>query len=252
MPASMLGFLVGIDDVALRRIKSYLSDRSEFVRIGTVFQHRRYLISYYLKDRSLDLSFLPFIPRRWRKLPMRTKLYSSNTQTIRKLYIAMSKTSSANAIIQPQNCVTALHKWFAENGLALHPDKSEAVLFSTAQCTKELSAISTVDAVESTIDLSSRIKLLGVTLDANLNFNDQVRNVCNASLFHIRAQRHLRHSLTEEMANVIACALVQSRIEYANSLYTCMSSANFDKLQLVQNTIARVVTLTRKRDNLQP
>ena len=48
------------------------------------------------------------------------------------------------------------------------------------------------------------------------------------------------------------CALVQSRVDYANSLYTGMSYVNFDKLQLVQNTLARVVTLTRKWDHIQP
>ena len=54
------------------------------------------------------------------------------------------------------------------------------------------------------------------------------------------------------MANSIACDLVQSRIDYANSLYTGMSSANFNKLQMMQNTLARVVTLTKKRDHIQP
>ena len=97
--------------------------------------------------------------------------------------IAMSKMSSANAIVQLQNCVTALHQWFTENGLALNPEKLKAVLFSTSQHAKELSVISTIDAAGSTVALSSKIKLLGVTLDGNLNFNDQVKNVCRASFF---------------------------------------------------------------------
>ena len=91
--------------------------------------------------------------------------------------------SSANVIIELQNCFTALHKWFAENGLALNPDKSEAVLFSTSQRAKGLSVISTIDAAGSTVALSSKIKFLGVTLDGNLNFNDQVKNVCRESFF---------------------------------------------------------------------
>ena len=45
-------------------------------------------------------------------------------------------------------------------------------------------------------------------------------------IFHIRALRHIRLCLT----NVVARALVQSRVDYANSLYTGMSSVNFDKL----------------------
>ena len=63
-----------------------------------------------------------------------------------QLYIAMSKMSSANAIIQLQNCVTALRQWFAENGLVLNPNKSETVLFSMMRLVKGLSAISTIDA----------------------------------------------------------------------------------------------------------
>ena len=137
-----------------------------------------------------------------------------------QLYIAMSKTSSANAIIQIQNCVTALHQWFAENRLALNPDKSEAVLFSTSQRAKRLSAISAIGAAGFTVALSNKMKLLGVTLDGNLYFNRQVKKVCRASLFHIRALRHIRLCLTEEMANVVACALLQSRVDYATSLYT--------------------------------
>ena len=82
--------------------------------------------------------------------------------------------------------------------------------------------------------------------------SQRVKNVCRASLFHIRALRHIRLSLTEEMANVVACALVQSWVDYANSLYIGMSCVNFDKLQLVQITLARVDTLTRKWDHIQP
>ena len=131
--------------------------------------------------------------------------YADNMQ----LYITMSKMSSASATTQLENCVTALYLCFADNRLGLNPDKLGAVLFSTAQFVKELSAISTVDAAGSTIALSSKIKHLGVMLDGNLNLYNQVNNVCTASLFHIHVLRHICLSLTEEMANIIACALIQ-------------------------------------------
>ena len=125
-------------------------------------------------------------------------------------------------------------------------------MLSSMHRAKGLSATSTVEVARSKIDLTNNIKLLGVTLDENLNFNDQVKQVCRASLFHTRALHHIRKFLTENMANSIACALVQSRIDYANSLYTGMSSANFNKLQMVQKTLAHVATLTKKRDHIQP
>ena len=91
-----------------------------------------------------------------------------------------------------------------------------------------------------------------MTLDANLNFNVQIKNVCRASYFYIRALSHIRSSITENMANSVAFALMQSRLDYANALYAGMSSTNFDKVQRVQNTLARVVTLTAKGDHITP
>ena len=51
----------------------------------------------------------------------------------------------------------------------------------------------------------------------------RLRTCAERRFFHIRALRHIRPSLTEEMANVVACALVQSRVDCANSRYTRMS-----------------------------
>ena len=112
-----------------------------------------------------------------------------------QLHFAMSKMSSAGANMQLQNCVTASHRWFAENVLALNPDKSEAALVLKARCAKGIPAISN-EAAGSMIVLSNKIKLLCVMLDGNLNFNDQnVQNIsrsCAASYL----------SFFEEMANV--------------------------------------------------
>lgn len=62
-------------------------------------------------------------------------------------------------------------------------------------------------------------------LSLNFKFYYQVKNVRKASLFYICPLQYL--SLTEEMANGVACALVQTRADCADSLYTRMSSANF-------------------------
>ena len=89
--------------------------------------------------------------------------------------------------------------------IRVKPDKSEAILFSTSQRDKGLSVTSTIDAAGSTVALStSKIKVVGLTLDGNLNFNDRVNNVCIPSFFDIRALCHMRSSLSEEMANVVA------------------------------------------------
>ena len=47
---------------------------------------------------------------------------------------------------------------------------------------------------------------------------------------------------------------MQSRLDFANATYAGTSTANFDRLQLMQNTLARVVSLlvTWERDRILP
>ena len=50
----------------------------------------------------------------------------------------------------------------------------------------------------------------------------------------------------------IPCALVNSRLDYANAVLYGTSAANIAKLQLVQNALARVVTLKKRTVHIRP
>ena len=82
---------------------------------------------------------------------------------------------------------------------------------------------------------------IGVVMDSNLTFNAHITALCKACDFHLRSLRHIRRSLTDDMAILIAVALVQSHLDYCNSLFFNMSCFNINKLQHVQNLAARLV-----------
>jgi len=77
----------------------------------------------------------------------------------------------------------------------------------------------------------------------NSHVNETVKS-CN---FHLQALRHIRPSITREVANTIACSLISSRIDYCNSLLIGVSELNLDKLQRVQNRAARIVCSAGRR-----
>jgi len=77
-----------------------------------------------------------------------------------------------------------------------------------------------------------------------LSFDKHVSNVCSISYFHIRALRHVRSFLDLESSKSIVCAIVSSRLDYANSCLSGISSYNIHRLQRVQNCLARVVKPT--------
>ena len=88
--------------------------------------------------------------------------------------------------------------------------------------------------------------------DVSLSFDKQVSETCKASYFHIRALRHIRSSLTAEAAKTVATAIVGSRLDYCNSLLAGTSVSNLSRLQLVQNTLARVVAQKSRFDHITP
>ena len=63
--------------------------------------------------------------------------------------------------------------------------------------------------------------------------------------------KHIRSSLTHEAAVAIACSLVNTRLDYCNSLLVSTSLQNITRLQRVQNNLARTVCNLRRRDSVK-
>ena len=167
--------------------------------------------------------------------------YADDTQ----LYIGTNLSTLAHQVASIESCTQRVHNWLLNNGLHLNPSKSEAIAFFNPR-SKPLESlaesIASISVAGSPIKLQSSIKNLGVYLDSRMSFDRQVSETCKASYFHIRALRHIRPSLTTEACKTIAAAIVGSRLDYCNSLLAGTSVSNLARLQLVQNTLARVVT----------
>ena len=80
-----------------------------------------------------------------------------------------------------------------------------------------------------------------LSLDSVLSFNKHVTNVVRCCHYHIWALCHIRPVLTLDTAKTIAASIVGSRLDYCNSVLHGVSQWNIDRLQRVQNVLARVV-----------
>jgi hypothetical protein len=98
-----------------------------------------------------------------------------------------------------------------------------------------------VDVAGYNIPVTDSLLTLGITLDSTLSFDSHVSQLCKQSFFHLRALRHICHSLSTDMANTAAVPIVQSRPDYANSLLYSTSTSNTHKLQRAQDTLSRLV-----------
>jgi len=161
--------------------------------------------------------------------------YADDTQ----LFVALQNSQS---VPQLEGCLSDLHTWFCNNGLTLNPNKSEAIHFSTAHIARFTEPVASVNVAGTTVNTSDSIKTLDILLDNKLSFAPHIKSLTKSCNYHIWALSHIRSSLTDDMAKSIGTSLVTSRLEYCNSLLYGCSNSNIDKVQRLQNSLARVVT----------
>ena len=93
---------------------------------------------------------------------------------------------------------------------------------------------------------------LGFIFDSDMSFSDQINSVSKSCHFHIRNIRRIRYLFPFSTATALANSLVSSKLDYCNSLYSGISQTNLNKLQRIQNSLARVITHTSKYQYILP
>ncbi|KAI5609350.1 hypothetical protein C0J50_9521, partial [Silurus asotus] len=102
------------------------------------------------------------------------------------------------------------------------------------------------------VTTSSTVKDLGVILDSDLSFKNHINQVTKTAFFHLRNISKLRNMLSISDAEKLVHAFMTSRIDYCNALLGGCPASLINKLQLVQNAAARVLTRARKYDHITP
>ena len=96
----------------------------------------------------------------------------------------------------------------------------------------------------SSITLNVSVIILGVILTNVL--------VCRAVYYHIKNVHCVNAFLTQDTLVTVVYAFVTYRIDNCNDLLYGISDYKINRLQLIQNSAACIVTNTRKYDNITP
>ncbi len=133
------------------------------------------------------------------------------------------------------------------NILLLNSDKTDILLVGPKNSTKNI-----LDHNFQLDVTSSTVKNLGVILDSNLSFESHISYVTKTAFFHLRNIANLRNMLTVSDAEKLVHAFMTSRLNYCNALLGGCPASSINKLQIVQNSAARVLTKSRKHDHITP
>ena len=115
-------------------------------------------------------------------------------------------------------CTADVKLWFVQNVLQLNPDKSEALIMGTADQLRAASSLTSVRVAGVDLRVAEDVKVLGFVLDWLLTFDKHVSAVARSCNYHAQAIRHIRHLLTTDLAQMLACSLILSMIDYCNAV----------------------------------
>jgi hypothetical protein len=150
-----------------------------------------------------------------------------------------------------QTSIDDILTWMNSNKLMLNADKTEVIPVGAPSRLRLVNSDS-VNIAGSNIPFKTSVRYLGVKIDQTLSMHEQISSVCRASFLELRRIASIRPYLTECASARLVTALVTSRLDYCNSLYSGLPMEQVCRLQRVQNSAARLVLKKRKRDHVTP
>ena len=137
------------------------------------------------------------------------------------------------------------------NFLKLYDEKTEFILFGN-KCNISNAGSLSLNVNGSCITNVSKVRNLGAILDSEMSMEKFVVFKCQSAMYYLRLIAKIRNLLDVDTTKTLICALVTSRIDYCNSLLIGINTALLHRLQIIQNSAARLISQTSRRDHISP
>ena len=106
------------------------------------------------------------------------------------------------------NDANLLMKWFDDNGLKLNEGKCKLLILSSRNIDVS------IKIGNATIRNTNSEKLLGITIDSKLTFNEHVKNLCQKASQKLHALARIANYMSQEKLRIIMKAFVTSQFGY--------------------------------------
>ncbi len=238
---------VGIKGSALMLIKSYLTDRSFSVQLGSFSSIVAPLTcgvpqGSILGPLLFSLYMLP-LGSIFRKHDISFHCSADDVQ----IYLPLQLTAKdpLNSLLA---CLADIKSWISQSQLILNENKTEVTAFGLPEgCLHSFDGQNLL-----ALKITPYIKSLGVTFDSNLDFKKQINTVVKGSFHQIRILSKVKPYLSFNDLERVIHAFVSCRLDYCNSLYIGLDQSSLRRLQLVQNVAARLLTGAKKHNHITP
>ena len=239
---NMLQFKYRITGAALTWLKSFVTGRSQRVKVGD-FLSNALLVSFGVPQGSIlgPLLFNLYcssINTAFEEAGFSSMGYADDNLGVR-LFPAFVTPSTL--LFSVANCLRSIHRWTDKYFLKLNSGKTQVMVFGDNAFRRGLDFNTFRNEFGDMCPLSRCVKLLGVKLDNKLEFDSHISDLVSSMNFSLRNIHLIRKMLTVEAAEMLVHSVITNKLDMCNSIFMGLSASNLAKLQRVQHFALRVV-----------
>ena len=125
-------------------------------------------------------------------------------------------------------------KWFTDNQMLVNPDKFQEMILPNSRNSKNYGPVKSETESEK-IETKNTVKLLGITIDNKLNFEEHICELCKKASMQLNAISRLKKFIGKEQKEAFINSFIFSNFNYCPLVWyfcSCKSSQKIEKIQL--------------------
>ena len=139
------------------------------------------------------------------------------------------------AVVESETEITL--NWFDDNQMQANPGKFQAIVGGK----KTFSELKSFSVADNTIPCEETVKLLGVELDYQLNFNEQVYRICQKIARQLNVLQRISNFFSEETRLLVFKSFIRSNFNHCPIIWHFCSKVNTEKLEKLQYRGLKIV-----------
>ena len=156
------------------------------------------------------------------------------------------------AIEKLEQYLLSIAKQCCENHLLINPNKTKLLFLGTRQILKRLPQNPSISFLGTTLKPVTSAKDLGVILDPHLTYDHHISKTVSSCFSKLYQINRVKESFDNDTLKLLISSLVFSKMQYCSIVWPNTSTENINKLQSIQNFASKIVTNSRKFDQVTP
>ena len=242
----------GIRGTALHWFRSYLTNRTQSVIVNGMESDKR-LLKYGVPQGSrlgpiLFNAYIAPLSEIVRKHGIEDEKFADDEELI-MAFSTNSHTDQDDARNLMNLCINDIRTFLKKNKLCNNSDKTEFLIIGTHQQLSKLNFDSIIVG-DTTVHKTQHARNLGVMFDEHLSMEQQVKKICKSGYFHLKNIASIRNVMDSKNTEKLVHAFISSTLDYGNSLLYGISQKHINKLQVLQNSAAKLIEKKKKYDHV--